>query len=230
MYGLVNRALQQLVCTQHGKCLWTEIRSRAGVADEVFLRMESYPDEMTYGLVASASEVLDAPAELLLKEFGRYWVRYTMVEGYGALLSDLGPSFQEALAALDGMHARVALLYPALKPPRFSVSDVAQDRVSLHYRSERSGLAPMIIGLVEGLGERYQLRIAVTHAVAKEDSGDHDRFDIRILERHVSDGVGTIHSAAGNAVSDVARCPVNNPATTPATHPASVSAPDMEAG
>lgn len=181
MYGLVNRALQQLVCTQHGKCLWTEIRSRAGVADEVFLRMESYPDEMTYGLVASASEVLDAPAELLLKEFGRYWVRYTMVEGYGALLSDLGPSFQEALAALDGMHARVALLYPALKPPQFRISEVAPGSLRLHYHSERHGLAPMIIGLVEGLGERYSVRVDVQHAQAKGVDGDHDCFDIRIL-------------------------------------------------
>ncbi len=183
MYGLVNRALQQLVCAQHGKRVWDEIRARAGVADEVFVRMESYPDEMTHGLVTAASEVLGEPSEVLLKEFGRYWMRYTMVEGYGALLSGLGPSFADALAALDAMHARVALMYPALKPPRFTISNVGPDRISLHYRSERSGLAPMIIGLVEGLGERYQLRVDVRHAVAKGEDSDHDRFDILIVER-----------------------------------------------
>lgn len=181
MYGLVNRALQQLVCTHHGTRTWDTIRAKAGVADEVFVRMDSYPDEVTHRLVAAASEVLGAPADELLKGFGRYWVRYTMVEGYGALLSDLGPTLHDALAALDAMHARVALLYPALKPPSFRISSVADDRISLHYHSERYGLAPMIIGLVEGLGERYRMRVEVRHAAAKGEGCDHDRFDIRIL-------------------------------------------------
>ncbi len=183
MYGLVNRALQQLVCTQHGTRTWDTIRAQAGVADEVFVRMDSYPDEVTHRLVAAASEVLGAPADELLKAFGRYWVRYTLTEGYGALLSDLGPTLHDALAALDAMHARVALLYPALKPPAFHISAVADDCISLHYHSERCGFAPMIIGLVEGLGERYQLRVEVLHAAAKGAGCDHDRFDIRILGR-----------------------------------------------
>jgi hypothetical protein len=79
------------------------------VADEVFVRMESYPDEMTHGLVAAASNVLGEPAERLLQEFGRYWMRYTMIEGYGALLYDLGLTLHDAMSALDGMHARVTL-------------------------------------------------------------------------------------------------------------------------
>ena len=180
MYGLVNRALQQLVCAQQGERVWEAIRARAGVADAVFVRMDSYPDEITHRLVAAASEVLGTPANELLKEFGRYWMRYTMVEGYGALLSDLGPTLQEALCALDSMHARVALLYPALKPPKFRISDADEDGLSLHYHSERDGFAPMIVGLVEGLGERYGVRVEVRHAEVKGDGCDHDRFDIRI--------------------------------------------------
>ncbi len=183
MYGLVNRALQQLVCAQQGERVWDAIRARAGVTDAVFVRMNSYPDEITHRLVAAASEVLDTPAAELLKEFGRYWMRYTMVEGYGALLSDLGPTLHDALRALDSMHARVTLLYPALKPPKFWITDAADDRLSLHYHSERSGFAPMIVGLVEGLGERYAIRVEVIHAAVKGASCDHDRFDIRILSR-----------------------------------------------
>lgn len=181
MYGLVNRALQQLVCAQHGKTVWDDIRAKAGVADEVFVRMDSYPDEITHRLVAATADVLQLPADALLKEFGRYWMRYTMVEGYGALLSDLGPTLHDALAALDSMHARVALLYPALRPPQFRISAVSADRLSLHYQSERCGFAPMIVGLVEGLGERYGIRVAVCHAQAKGSDCDHDRFDIHIL-------------------------------------------------
>lgn len=181
MYGLVNRALQQLVCAHHGEAVWEDIRTHAGVREEVFMRMDSYPDEVTHRLVAAAAEVLQAPAEELLRGFGHYWMKYTMVEGYGALLSDLGPTLHDALAALDGMHARVTLLYPSLQPPMFKVTDVTADTISLHYHSRRCGFAPMIVGLIEGLGERYDVRVEVCHAVKKGGEHDHDRFDIRIL-------------------------------------------------
>lgn len=180
MYGLVNRALQQLVCASKGEQTWNEIRRQAGVEDEVFMRMDSYPDEVTYRLMGAASEVLDTPVPELLRQFGRYWTRYTMVEGYGAMLNDLGPTFHEALAALDSMHARVALLYPSLKPPIFRVTAITPDSLSLHYYSNRPALGPMVHGLVEGLAERFGITIEVLHAYAKGDEHDHDRFDIRI--------------------------------------------------
>ena len=180
MYGLVNRALQQLVRSQCGERVWDEIRAKAGVDHEVFMRMDSYPDEITYRLVAAASEVLAMPVDGMLREFGRYWTRYTMDEGYGALLSDLGGSLHEALAALDAMHARVALLYPALKPPTFKVSSDDPARIRLEYRSHRTGLAPMVIGLIEGMGERYGVRVVISHLQARDDHHDHDLFDICI--------------------------------------------------
>lgn len=181
MYGLVNRALQQLVKSQRGEQVWNEIRAKAGVGDEVFMRMDSYPDDITYRLVAAASEVLAMPADQMLRKFGHYWTRYTMDEGYGALLSDLGGSLHEALAALDAMHARVALLYPALKPPTFDVSSDDPSHIRLAYRSQRSGLAPMVIGLIEGMGERYGVRVAVEQLQARDDGHDCDLFDIHII-------------------------------------------------
>ncbi len=180
MYGLVNRALQQLVRSQHGDKVWDEIRAKAGIEHEVFMRMDSYPDEVTYRLVGAASEVLAMPADQLLREFGRYWTRYTMDEGYGALLSALGGTLHEALAALDAMHARVTLLYPSLKPPTFKIHFDDPSRIRLEYRSHRTGLAPMVIGLVEGMGERYGQALAVDHVHARDANHDHDLFEIRI--------------------------------------------------
>ena len=180
MYGLVNRALQQLVCTRCGDEVWNDIRKRAGVEDEVFVRMDSYPDDITRDLLAAASIELNTPAEQLLEDFGRYWTRYTMVEGYGALLNDLGSGFQQALNSLDGMHARVSLLYPALRPPRFRCEEIESGRMRLHYWSERSALAPMVVGLVEGLAERYGLIAKVTLEQRREDGHDHDTFIIQL--------------------------------------------------
>lgn len=178
MYGLVNRALQQLVCARCGDEGWRRVRSRAGVDDEVFVRMDSYPDAMTERLLAHASEELNTTAGQLLEDFGRYWVRYTMAEGYGALLSDLGNDFHAALDSLDGMHARVSLLYPALKPPRFRCETLGDDRIRVHYWSDRRGLAPMVVGLIDGLAERYGLQTSTTHEMQHEPG--HDSFVIQL--------------------------------------------------
>ena len=180
MYGLVNRALQQLVCARCGDEGWRRVRLRAGVEDEVFVRMDSYPDEITERLLASASEELNTPANQLLEDFGRYWVRYTLVEGYGALLHDLGSSFSEALNSLDGMHARVSLLYPALRPPRFRCETVGPTTIRLHYLSQRRGLSPMVVGLIEGLAERYGLQATASHE--RQHEPGHDSFIIEISD------------------------------------------------
>ncbi len=181
MYGLVNRALQQLAVAKKGEEAWDEIRRRAGVEDEVFMRMDPYPDELTYKLVGAASEVLEVPVPALMRQFGRFWMRYTMDEGYGSMLNDLGSTFQEALSALDSMHARVSLLYPELQPPNFRVSDVTPDSLTLRYYSHRPGLGQVVHGLVEGLATRFGIEIDVVQVYTREDGHDHDRFDIRIL-------------------------------------------------
>ena len=79
MYGLVNRALQQLAVATKGEAAWDEIRRRAGVEDEVFMRMDAYPDEITYNLVGAASEVLATPAPEL-PQFAA-WLQKAMKAG-----------------------------------------------------------------------------------------------------------------------------------------------------
>lgn len=180
MYGLVNRALQEFICKHHGDASWQAIKAVAGVDIEFFVRMESYPDDITYRLVGAACQSLNIEAAVLLRNFGRHWVLFTGQEGYGSLLDGAGSSLQEILANLDDLHVRVGLMYPALKPPSFSCSDVRDDGLTLHYFSGRPGLAPMVIGLIEGLGERFGKTLTIRQSRDRSAGADHDSFDIRI--------------------------------------------------
>ena len=47
----------------------------------------------------------------------------------------------------------------------------------LHYRSERAGLAPMVVGLLKGLGKRFSQQLSVRQT-AFRGSDDHDIFRI----------------------------------------------------
>lgn len=183
MYGLVNRAIEELMRKTHGDAVWEKIKEKAGVDVEVFVRMDAYPDDITYRLIGAAAEVLNQPPEVLLRAFGEYWTLYTGSEGYGALLDAAGSTLQETLANLDDLHVRVGLMYPELKPPSFRCTDVTEDGVVLHYYSPREGLAPMVIGLIEGLGKRFGQRLEIERLARREAGDDHDSFGIRIAGR-----------------------------------------------
>jgi hypothetical protein len=176
MYGLVNRAVEDLALQLGGSALWSRIKERSGVDFDVFVDMVSYPDEVTYRLVAAASEALDIPAAAVLEAFGRHWVLYTGRAGYGDLFETMGRNLPEFLGNLDSMHARLSLSMPVLRPPSFVCEPLDADRLRLEYWSERDGLAPMVTGLLTGLGELFDVAVSVTHTLRKEAGADHDEF------------------------------------------------------
>jgi len=182
MYGLVNKAVEQMARTQFGDAAWEAIRERAGLDIEVFLNMTQYDDAVTFRLVQAASEELGVPASDVLQAFGRYWILFTAQEGYGELLRVSGSTLAEFLLNLDAMHARVGLTYRNLQPPAFACTDVTPEGMLLHYRSSRVGLTHLVVGLLAGLAERFSTPTRVEVVASKEDGADHDIFRLRFLE------------------------------------------------
>jgi hypothetical protein len=180
MYGLVNQALEAMVRARGGAETWERVRRIAGVDVDVFLGNEGYPDEMTYRLVGAAAEVLGLPAAEVLRLFGHHWVLDTAVAHYGALLRAGGRTLREFLIGLPNFHTRVSLLYPHLQPPRFEIEDLGEGAIRLRYRSHRAGLAPFVVGLLEGLAIFYDTRIDLAQEAAKADGEDHDVFVLRL--------------------------------------------------
>ncbi len=176
MYGLVNRGIEEMVCTQFGEGTWEAIKEEADIDIDGFISMDPYSDEVTYRLVQAASKVLGISAELILVAFGEYWILYTAKEGYGELLKVSGNTLPEFLRNLDTMHARVGLIYPDLKPPSFRCTDISADGMILHYHSHRAGMAPLVRGLLQGLGKMFDVTIAIDHLQQRPAEGEHDIF------------------------------------------------------
>ncbi|MBW4441091.1 MAG: heme NO-binding domain-containing protein [Plectolyngbya sp. WJT66-NPBG17] len=182
MYGLVNKAIEDMVCSQFGEAIWKQIKTRAEIHEEAFVSMEAYPDDLTHRLVRAASQVLGLSSAEIMQAFGEYWVKYTAEEGYGELLDMSGDRLPEFLENLDNLHARVGVSFPKLQPPSFECTEVEDHSLELHYRSDREGLAPMIVGLVRGLGERFDTEIDITQMESREAGSDHDVFVIKYKE------------------------------------------------
>jgi Haem-NO-binding len=182
MYGLVNKAIEEMVCDQYGLATWEQIKQQAELDVDVFLSMDSYPDDVTHRLVKAASEVLQLSAAEIMQAFGEYWVLYTAQEGYGELLDMAGGTLPEFLQNLDQLHARVGLSFPELKPPSFQCSQETETSLRLCYYSSRTGLAPMVKGLVQGLSQRFQRTIQLTQTQHKGHDLDHDEFTIDLRD------------------------------------------------
>ncbi len=178
MYGLVNKAIEELVTTGYGEEKWEAIKTKAGVDVEVFISNQGYSDEITYKLVGAASEVLGLTVREVLIAFGEHWVLKTALHGYGALMRSGGGSLKEFLINLPNFHTRVQMIYPQLQPPRFECLDVTDTSMSLHYHTRRPGLTDFVVGLVQGLGKLYHSPAAAEVVALKTEGADHDIFHV----------------------------------------------------
>ena len=178
MFGLVNKGLEDMVCSQYGAEIWEEIKSKAEVDIEAFMSMDTYPDDITYRLVDAASVVKNIPVADILEALGRYWILFTATESYGSLMEMAGDNLPEFLQNLDNLHARVGLSFPNLQPPSFLCSDLEAQSLKLHYYSERPGLTPMVVGMLKGLGEKFDADVDIQLTNTKAQGNDHEEVSI----------------------------------------------------
>ena len=188
MYGLVNKAIEDLAISVAGEQTWLEIVRRAGIETVTFVSLDSYDDDETYRLVQAASEVLGLSSQEVLESFGEHWVRYTGREGYGHLMSAYGTDVAGFLHNLDAMHARVALIMPNLRPPSFEIVQDGTERFLVHYHSTRAGLGSMVTGLLRGIGVLFGQPLSVERLARTEDGAPHDIFAVTILAPVPVDG------------------------------------------
>jgi len=185
MHGLVNQGIHDLAVQLGGEQLWGDIRAAAAVDVANFIGMDNYLDDVTYRLVRGASSVLGISESEVLQAFGKHWILYTGRRGYGPMFDTMGATLPEFLGNLDAMHARLSLSIPGLRPPSFVCELCSDQQLRLEYWSHRPGLAPMVLGMLTGLGELFEVTLSVTHDINRSDGADHDEFmiDTRPIDR-----------------------------------------------
>ena len=133
MYGIVNKAIEDLVRENFGDDLWENVKQSSGVDIDFFLSNEPYDDEITYKIAESVAVHTGISLDAVFTTFGEWWVLRTGKEKYGGLMEAGGKSLKEFLMNLPVFHNRVMLIYPKLSPPEFRVSDANDNSVCVHY-------------------------------------------------------------------------------------------------
>lgn len=180
MYGIVNKSIEAMVNQEYGSTVWQAILNQAGFQTPYFVGNQSYPDQLTYDLVAATSQVLQLKPEQILDSFGHYWATHTAVEQYPELMENGGGNLKEFLFNLPNFHTQITLILPELRPPHFRCEE-HEEGVLLHYYSPREGLSPFLLGIIKGLGKVFDEAIEIQQIVFKGAELDHDLFLIRWL-------------------------------------------------
>ena len=178
MYGIVNKAIEDLIKENFGEEKWDSIKERSGVDVDFFISNEPYDDDITYKLAIAASEEMKMSLGAVLEALGEWWILRTGKEKYGGLMEAGGNSLKEFLVNLPVFHHRVMLIYPKLTPPEFRVSDVKDRSIHVHYFSKREGLQEFVRGLLQGLGKMYQTEVKIELLDSRDAGSDHEVFQV----------------------------------------------------
>ncbi|UQD55841.1 heme NO-binding domain-containing protein [Flavobacterium sp. K5-23] len=178
MYGIVNKAIEELVTANFGEEKWEAVKLRSGIDVDYFISSEPYDDDLTFKLAQAVSDEMGMTVSAVLIAFGEWWVLKTTKDKYGGLMEAGGNDLKEFLINLPLFHNRVMLIYPKLTPPEFKVSDITENSINLHYFSKREGLQDFVRGLIQGLGKMYNTPVAINLIQTRDKGSSHEIFNV----------------------------------------------------
>ncbi|HSH18824.1 MAG TPA: heme NO-binding domain-containing protein [Draconibacterium sp.] len=178
MYGIVNKAIEDLVISNFGEEKWEAIKERSGIDIDFFISNEPYDDDITYKLAGAVSAEMNMTVSDVLQAFGEWWILKTGKEKYGGLMEAGGHSLREFLINLPAFHSRVMLIYPKLTPPEFKISNIEEQSIHLHYFSKREGLQEFVRGLLSGLGKMYNTAVIIELIQSRDQGDNHEVFKV----------------------------------------------------
>lgn len=168
MYGMVHQAARAMAIEVLGETGWNTVLAKCGLDDRHFISKEVYTDEITLKLVGAVCEVAQMDTGDLLQAFGRYWISFAQTTSYGPMMDRFGDTLEEFLDGLDDMHSRIQASLPGADMPSFEVIAADDHRIDVVYRSNREGLERFVIGLLEGLVQRFDEPGVVSMADGEE--------------------------------------------------------------
>jgi Haem-NO-binding len=178
MYGIVNKAIQDLVITNFSEAVWEKVKVTSGVDVDYFLSNEPYNDDITFKLAGAVAIEANMPLSNVLIAFGEWWILKTGKEKYGSLLEAGGKNLKEFLVNLPAFHNRIMLMYPKLTPPEFKISNVEENSIYMHYFSKREGLQEFVRGLFQGLGKLYSTAVIIELIQSRNEGSTHEIFKV----------------------------------------------------
>lgn len=156
MFGMIHQAARELTIDAFGEETWEDVRRDLGMDESEFVSTQPNADDRTFALVGAIAARAGLSNEATLRAFGKFWVGYSERSTYASLMRMNGDTLPEFLENLDRMHTAIQMTMPDARMPSFFVREASDRGIEVVYQSERRGLEPFVVGLLEGLLVRFE--------------------------------------------------------------------------
>ncbi|EGD78919.1 NO-insensitive guanylyl cyclase III [Salpingoeca rosetta] len=180
MYGFLHQALTAWLRSQDGgeqtlKDVYEQLNI-TGSPDDFF---RHYSDTQTMLFLDLASKATGLTLEECMYEAGKMSMGTFVRNGYEPVLRTLGKDFFTMLTNLDSLHDNFLSAFPEMKVPSLRPERNPDDSMSIHYYSQRRGLAPFMMGALKSSAKMlYDLDIDIHHRLKRGKDSDHDVFHV----------------------------------------------------
>src|SRR5438094_6488978 len=157
MHGLIFVTWEKYLSERFGASLLYKYRAAIGETPaQSPLASRVYNDETLLAGVGAACKLTGLPADVLLQEYGRYFMLNGLTSHLCAYLLAQVHSGRDLLLTMRKAHAQMRRTPDELAPPLFSYEAISADpsEFALIYDSPRK-LCAVLLGAIECAAERY---------------------------------------------------------------------------
>ena len=180
MYGMIHRAMRNMVHDELGEDAWLALEQTLKIGPMDLLTGKVYDDALTLRIISEAAAQLNLSVDQCLVAFGQYWIRYANEGSLASVMNFTGQDLASFITNLDRLHLAVGAAMPGARLPAFATLQSEPGHLLVEYRSERAGFEPFVMGLLQGLMNRFHTRGQVQVARRGEQCVI---FDIRYQDR-----------------------------------------------
>jgi Haem-NO-binding len=180
MHGLIFVTWEKYLTERFGNALLNKYRAAIGETPATSpLASHVYDDAMLLAGVGEAVRLTCLPADILLREYGRYFMLNGLTSHRCAYLLTQVHSGRELLLVMRDAHAQMRRTPDAITPPLFQyeTTSSAHNRLTLVYDSPRQ-LCAVLLGAIEGAAERYGEQVQVIERTCMKQGASACRFEL----------------------------------------------------
>jgi hypothetical protein len=155
MHGLIFMTWEKYLAERFGAPFLSTYRNRIGETTATLpLANRLYSDESLLAGVGAACELSHLPVDILLREYGRYFILNGLTGHLCSYILSNVFSGRDLLLTMRDAHARLRRTMEDLQPPLFEYTSISPNEVTLIYDSPRQ-LCTVLLGAIEGAAQRY---------------------------------------------------------------------------
>ncbi len=159
MHGLIHVQLQKFVLAHHGRQVWQQLLTEAGVSGKTYLVSKQYPDADVLNIVGAASRATGTPIPALLEQFGEFIVPDLMAM-YRPMLQPEWRTLEMLEHTEHTIHSVVRLRNAEAAPAQLRCRRVGPDEVHLSYDSKRK-MCAVARGIIQGVARHFEEAVTI---------------------------------------------------------------------